>query len=214
MKRISFIVATLCSLIALAAACNNKNTSTGSPATPSKTSGSLERQTAARLIQGSGQLNERRTEVLSSKWQGECEDRRRQFTAANNLLLDELEQLGYIKYQPTQLNTTFGVKPFCILALTEEGSNIARANNWSIVYDDEAIYNSLLTIPVYQMELVEVTGVRGADTPNAVAEFSWRWAPTGSGEKLKNIRRPTKAGVGMGYFQKYDDGWRVMQILH
>jgi len=227
MKRMDVVSAAFCSFVLLAG-CNSASTlkesqaTAGAPtaakesqATTGAPTATLERQMAARLIKDSRKLNEQRFESLSAKWRGQCEDRRQRYTDRENVLYDELERLGYIKYEPTQIDDRFGntVYPtqYCLLKLTDEGNKIASANNWAFKHSEGSSL-AFLDIPVYIMELIEVTGIRGGETSSAAAEFTWQWVPTESGQKLQSISRPTLIGRGAGFFQKYDDGWRLVNI--
>jgi hypothetical protein len=102
----------------------------------------------------------------------------------------------------------------CASQLTEEGRRLRwkeTDRGWEI--------------PIGNKELVEVTGILGADQSIAEAEFTWRLAPNSMGQKVLSlpynpgnrdywytaIRSPT-VQRGKAGFQKYDDGWRLVQI--
>ncbi|HEX8000854.1 MAG TPA: hypothetical protein VF528_20905 [Pyrinomonadaceae bacterium] len=94
-------------------------------------------------------------------------------------------------------------------------------------------------IPIFQREVIEVTGVTSTQGGQAQAEFTWRTTPTKIGEAFdptsasfkalpNNLQRAVREPHGVfssisaksfggvnrsvGIFRRYDDGWRLTAI--
>lgn len=91
----------------------------------------------------------------------------------------------------------------CEIVLSEKG------RSWHMSPQGQNKYK----MPLATSEFVSITGISADEKQTAATvEFNWRWTLTEVGEKLPNLFKDTQAKAGRASLQRYDDGWRVVEV--
>ncbi len=169
--------------------------------------GGLSRSEAAKLISGNQKFSEpMKVEFRYGQVYGKGVGESTSWDiSVNQHIYSVLDSLGYIEmgYDPNPLMD--------IVNLTEKGKK--EAANWE---QGSGMMGKFYKIPVLKREIVEVTGISepksGENTSQAT--FTWRWQPINEiGKALGDENTFEKLFEGSAQFQKFDDGWRVMNVL-
>jgi hypothetical protein len=98
-----------------------------------------------------------------------------------------------------------------IINLTEKGKK--EATNWE---QGSGMMGNHYKIPVLKREVVEVTGISEPEPGGnkAQATFKWRWQALNDigAALMKNDKNSEQIFQGNANLQKFDDGWRLMNV--
>ncbi len=127
------------------------------------------------------------------------------------------ERIGLINVFETGRTSGMWSKEY-VVRLTSKGESEKakweatdeKINSWFSPPSPEA---TIYLVPIATRKLDEITGIRtpGDEPREAVAEFSWHWEPTQTGQELEK-NPPTQKQETEALFQLYDDGWRVGRL--
>jgi hypothetical protein len=91
------------------------------------------------------------------------------------------------------------------VALTQKGKT--ASSGW--IPDDVQLGNNRWKLPVASAEFIEITGIVSQSPTTAIADYTAKWNPTSDGSAIGIPNSPIMSGKVS--FQKYDDGWRIVE---
>lgn len=155
--------------------------------------GNLDRSGAARLIRNSEYFRTPKTLWVEMKSMWSCDFKHDE--------LRQLQRIGLVSLRTVRLQGDY-----CEAELTQEGRR--QSSQWKAA-ETPLGGRPTWTIPIADRELVEITGIIGADKEQAAVEYTWKWVPNNVGRELPGKYVDLEPQKNQATFRKYDDGWRM-----
>jgi hypothetical protein len=116
-----------------------------------------------------------------------------------------LKELGLVEFKDSYrppAGFMAGIRG-CEIVLSDKG------RSWHMAAQGQNQYR----LPLASSTFVNITGIKAEEKQTAATvEFSWQWSLTEIGAKMSNLFNDTQPKAGRALLQRYDDGWRVVEI--